>query len=254
MGKLDSTVTEFRLMEEEARGEGRLQALHPLSKLLVTVVYLVVLLSFHKYNLAGVLLMGFYPVLAFTLGDVQLGPMWRRMRVILIPLLLVGIANPFFDRTPVSASSPFITGGMISMATLLLKGLFAVSAAYLLMVTTSMDDLCRTLRKLRVPAVLVTVIMLIYRYLSVFMEEIGRMRAAYSLRAPGQKGIHFKVWGPMVGMLLLRSMDRSETVYGSMTLRGFQGDFLFGRDRTFSRRDFVYLFVCILAVLIIRFV
>lgn len=140
------------------------------------------------------------------------------------------------------------------MATLLLKGLFAVSAAYLLMVTTSMDDLCRTLRKLRVPAVLVTVIMLIYRYLSVFMEEIGRMRAAYSLRAPGQKGIHFKVWGPMVGMLLLRSMDRSETVYGSMTLRGFQGDFLFGRDRTFSRRDFVYLFVCILAVLIIRFV
>ena len=254
MGKLDSTVTEFRLMEEEARGEGRLQALHPLSKLLVTVVYLVVLLSFHKYNLAGVLLMGFYPALAFTLGDVPLGPMWRRMRVILIPVLLVGIANPFFDRTPISASSPFITGGMISMVTLLLKGLFAVSAAYLLMVTTSMDDLCRTLRKLRVPAVLVTVIMLIYRYLSVFMEEIGRMRAAYSLRAPGQKGIHFKVWGPMVGMLLLRSMDRSETVYGSMTLRGFQGDFLFGRDRTFSRRDFVYLFVCIFAVLIIRFV
>ena len=254
MGKLDSTVTEFRLMEEEARGEGRLQALHPLSKLLVTVVYLVVLLSFHKYNLAGVLLMGFYPALVFTLGDVPLGPMWRRMRVILIPVLLVGIANPFFDRTPISAASPFITGGMVSMATLLLKGLFAVSAAYLLMVTTSMDDLCRTLRKLRVPAVLVTVIMLIYRYLSVFMEEIGRMRAAYSLRAPGQKGIHFKVWGPMVGMLLLRSMDRSETVYGSMTLRGFQGDFLFGRDRTFSRRDFVYLFVCILAVLIIRFV
>lgn len=253
MGKLDRTVTEFRLMEEEARGEGRLQALHPLSKLLVTVVYLVVLLSFPKYNLAGVLLMGFYPVLAFTMGNVPLRPMWRRMRVILIPVLLVGIANPFFDRTPVSAATPFITRGMVSMVTLLLKGLFAVAAAYLLMITTAMDDLCRTLRKLRVPAVLVTVIMLIYRYFSVFLEEVGRIRDAYSLRAPGQKGIHFRFWGPMVGMLLLRSMDRAETVYQGMTLRGFQGDFLFGRDRSFSRSDFVYLCICLLAVLIIRF-
>ncbi len=244
MARLDRTVAEFRLMEEEARGEGRLQDLHPLSKLLVTVVYLAVLLSFHKYDLAGVLLMGFYPALAFTLGDVPLRPMWRRMRVVLIPVLLVGIANPFFDRT----------GGMISMMTLLLKGLFAVAAAYLLMVTTSMDDLCRTLRKLRVPAVLVTVIMLIYRYLSVFLEEVGRMRAAYSLRAPGQKGVHFRVWGPMVGMLLLRSVDRAETVYHSMMLRGFQGDFLYGRDRSFSRWDYVYMLTCILAVLIIRFV
>ena len=159
MGQLDRSITEFRLMEEEARGGGRRQNLHPLAKLLVTVVYLVVLLSFHKYNLAGVLLMGFYPILAFTLGNVPLRPMWRRMRVILIPVLLVGIANPFFDRT----------GGLISMTTLLLKGLFAVAATYLLMVSTPMDDLCRALRKLRVPAILVTVMMLIYRYLSVFL-------------------------------------------------------------------------------------
>ena len=253
MGKIDRTVAEFRLMEEEARGEGRFQALHPLSKLLVTVVYLVVLLSFHKYNLAGVLLMGFYPALAFTMGDVPLRPMWRRMRVILIPVLLVGIANPFFDQTPVSADIPFLTGGMLSMITLLLKGLFAVAAAYLLMVTTPMDDLCRALRKLRVPAILVTVIMLIYRYFSVFLEEVGRMRAAYSLRAPGQKGVHFRFWGSMVGMLLLRSMDRSETLYNSMTLRGFQGDFLSGRDRSFTRGDLVYCLICILAVLLIRF-
>ncbi len=252
MGRIDRALAEFRLMEEEARGEGRMQALNPLSKLLVTVVYLIVLLSFHKYALTGILLMGFYPALAFTFGEVPLCPMWRRMRVILIPVLLVGIANPFFDRTPVSAGYPFITGGMISMLSLLLKGLFAVAAAYLMMVTTPMDDLCRTLRKLRVPAVLVTVIMLIYRYFSVFLEEIGRMWAAYSLRAPGQKGVHFRVWGPMVGMLLLRSIDRSSTLYESMTMRGFRGDFLSGRDRKFSFRDIVYITICILAVLIIR--
>ena len=45
-------------MEVEARGEGLIQSLNPLSKLFVTVFYLVILLSFHKYDLSGVLLMG----------------------------------------------------------------------------------------------------------------------------------------------------------------------------------------------------
>lgn len=230
-------------MEMEARGEGLIQSLNPLSKLLVTVFYLVILLSFHKYDLTGVLLMGVYPVLMFTLGGIPVRPMWRRMIIILVPVCLVGIANPFFDRT----------GGWISMLTLLLKGLFAVAATYLLMVTTPMDDLCRALRKLHVPAILVTVIMLIYRYLSVFLEEVGRIRTAYLMRAPGQKGVHFKVWGPLAGMLLLRSMDRSEAVYQSMTLRGFRGEFPFGQDRPFTRRDLIYVLPGIIVPLIIRY-
>ena len=240
-------------MEEEARGEGRLQSLHPLSKLLVTIFYLVVLLSFHRYDLTGVLLMGIYPILLFTIGDIPLKSMWRRMRIILIPVCLVGIANPFFDRTPLVAGSAFPTGGMVSMATLLLKGFFAVSAVYLLMVTTTMDDICRALRKLRVPAVLVTVIMLIYRYLTVFLEEVGKMRTAYAMRAPGQKGVNIRVWGPMVGSLLLRSIDRSDAVYQSMTLRGFDGEFHTGSVRSFSRWDALYASLCIIVPLIIRY-
>lgn len=139
------------------------------------------------------------------------------------------------------------------MITLILKGLYAVAAAYLLMVTTPMEDLCRALRKLHVPSVLVTVIMLIYRYLSVFLEEVAKIRTAYSMRAPGQKGIHFKVWGSLAGMLLLRSMDRSEAVYQSMSLRGYRGEFPFGRDRQFSRRDLIYVLIFTLVPLIIRY-
>ena len=252
MAQLDRAISELRSMEAEARGEGFIQSLNPLSKLFITVFYLAVLLSFHKYNLSGVLLMGVYPILMFTMGNVPLRPMWRRMSLILIPVCLIGIANPFFDRVPVSSGSP-VTGGMVSMVTLLLKGLFAVAATYLLMVTTPMEDLCRTLRKLRVPAILVTVIMLIYRYLSVFLEEVARIRTAYSLRAPGQKGVHFKVWGSLAGMLLLRSMDRSEAVYQSMSMRGFKGEFPFGRDRRYTRKDLIFVLICTTVPLIIRY-
>lgn len=252
MERLDRAISELRSMEMEARGEGLIQSLNPLSKLFVTVFYLVILLSFHKYDLSGLLLMGVYPILMFTIGNIPLRPMWRRMSLILIPICLIGIANPFFDRVPVSPGS-IVTGGMVSMATLLLKGLYAVAAAYLMMVTTQMEDLCRALRKLHIPAILVTVIMLIYRYLSVFLEEVARIRTAYSMRAPGQKGVHFKVWGSLAGMLLLRSIDRSEAVYQSMSLRGFQGEFPFGQDRTFSRRDLIYVLFGIIVPLIIRY-
>ena len=254
VARIDRAINEFHSMEEEARGDGRLQALHPLAKLFVTIIYLVILLSFHKYDLAGVLLMGAYPILMFTMGSIPLRPMWRRMWIILIPVCLVGIANPFFDHTPVVAGLPAVTGGMVSMVTLLLKGVFAVAAAYLMMVTTTMDDLCHYLRKLHVPAVLVTVIMLVHRYLIVFLKEVDRMRTAYQMRAPGQKGVHFRVWGPMVGMLLLRSMDRSEAVYQGMALRGFHGEFPSDRNRSLSREDILFITLCILFFLIIRLI
>ena len=57
------------------------------------------------------------------------------------------------------------------------------------------------------------------------MSEARRVALAYELRAPGQKGINFRVWGSLIGQMLLRSMDRSENLYQSMKLRGFKGDF-----------------------------
>ena len=53
------------------------------------------------------------------------------------------------------------------------------------------------------------------------------MAQAYSLRAPGQKGIHISAWGSFLGQLLLRSMDRAQELYSSMELRGFRGEFFY---------------------------
>ena len=65
------------------------------------------------------------------------------MKLVLAVVCLVGIANPFFDREIVfMLGNVKITGGMVSAATLLLKGVYGVSASYLLMVTTRMEDLC----------------------------------------------------------------------------------------------------------------
>ena len=135
-----------------------------------------------------------------------------------------------------------MSAGVLSMLTLMMKGVFSVLASYLLIATTSIEKLCYALRLLHVPQILVTQLMLTYRYITVLLEEVNRMTQAYALRAPDQKGVHFKVWGSLTGQLLFRSMDRASAVYESMTLRGYQGEFAYiGEKAKWRRQDFLYL-------------
>lgn len=80
------------------------------------------------------------------------------------------------------------------------------------------------------------------------------MMLAYKLRAPGQKGIHFKVWGSFLGLLLLRSMDRAQTVYESMLLRGYQGEIRGREFRGSKGRSVLYVCLWTAALLFLRLV
>ena len=129
---------------------------------------------------------------------------------------------------------------MISMLTLMMKGIFSLTASFLLMATTRIEALCGALRKIHVPSMLVTLLLLTYRYAAVLAEEANVMTQAYSLRAPGQKGIHYSAWGSFLGQLLLRSMDRAEELYSSMLLRGYHGEFYYAQERGSSMGDVLY--------------
>jgi cobalt/nickel transport system permease protein len=138
------------------------------------------------------------------------------------------------------------------MLTLMLKGLFCLMASFLLMATTSIDSLCAALRQLHVPGILVTLLLLTWRYVGVMTEELAVMTDAYHLRAPGQKGIHVSAWGSFLGQLLLRSMDRAQELYSSMLLRGYHQEFHYADIRAFRTRDAVYLLGCVLIFWVLR--
>ena len=253
MNRIDRAMMELHAIDREAGADGWMQAIHPMSKLLVTLAYLVVLLSFGKYALQGVLLMGVYLVVLFLMGGVSVRMMGRRLWPLLLLVFMIGAANPFFDHHPLFSIGGFtVTGGMVSMLTLMLKGVFSMSAAYLLVVTTTMDDICHALRVLHVPAIMVTILMLVYRYLMLLLKETSRLRAAYSMRAPGQRGVNIQLWGSMVGQLLLRSIDKAGVVYDSMQLRGFQGEFRMRSPRSAKTSDVLYPLIWILLFIVIR--
>ncbi|MBP5304495.1 MAG: cobalt ECF transporter T component CbiQ, partial [Lachnospiraceae bacterium] len=134
-----------------------------------------------------------------------------------------------------------------------LKGVLCLMASFILASTTSIDKICVALRKIRVPKLLVTLILLMFRYVSVMMEEVSVMYMAYSLRAPMQKGIHISAWGSFLGQLILRSSDKAEELYLSMQLRGFDGEFEYAGNEKFGAKDLAFTLVFLGLFIVFRF-
>lgn len=89
--------------------------------------------------------------------------------------------------------------------------------------TTPFDDLLQVLRKLRVPALLVTTLALMYRYLFVLIDESQRMkRARMSRTFVNRRTRSWRVSATIIGLLFLRASERAERIYDAMCARGWR--------------------------------
>lgn len=227
MSKVHKAIYEIHVADGRGNRKAERAFVHPLSYVLATFGYVLTVISFDKYDLYGLTGMALYLLITGIWNGISIKDALSRLWPVLLLVGMIGIANPFLDKAVyLQAGSFLVTKGMISMATLMLKGIFCVMASYFLMAKTGMEGVCHSLRCLHVPKEFVTILLLMYRYSMVLLKEVERMMQAYKLRAPQQKGLHFKIWGDFVGQLLLRSIDRAQIVYESMLLRGYHGEFM----------------------------
>jgi len=114
--------------------------------------------------------------------------------------------------------------GLWLLAGVAMKSYLGASVAILLVTTTRFHQLLSGLRRLGMPAILVDMLGLTYRYLFVLVEEAGRLRRAAAARGYRPTWIgQATLIGRLVGQLFLRAYERAERVYGAMVLRGYQG-------------------------------
>lgn len=252
MSKVINSLYNMRLLDDLAQKETSIHRLHPLVKLLTTVVYLTVVISFGRYEISSLLPFVFYPVLIFALAELPVAPILKRILLVLPLIIGIGILNPLFDQHTMFIGGIAISRGWITFLSIFIKCVLTVTASILLIATTGMDRLGAALRMLKVPKIFVLQLLLTYRYISVLIEEIARMQRAYALRAPREKGIRFSVWGSFAGQLMLRTFDRAERVYQSMSLRGFTGEYNTGDIAKVNFKDFTYLVVWSLFFIIMR--
>lgn len=252
MSKALNSLYNMRLLDELAVKETVIHRIHPLIKFLTTVVYLTVVVSFGRHEVGGLLPYIFYPVLIFALAELPIVPILKRILIVEPLIIGIGILSPLYDSHTVMFAGIVISRGWITFLSIFIKCGLTVTVSILLIATTGMDKLATAMRMLHIPKIFVLQLLLTYRYISVLIEEVLRMLRAYSLRAPGQKGIAPGVWGSFAGQLLLRTFDRAQRVYESMSLRGFNGEFNKGDISKASFKDYAYLAVWSLFFIIAR--
>lgn len=96
-----------------------------------------------------------------------------------------------------------------------------------LLATASLARTIEGLTRLGVPEKVGQMILLAHRYVFVFLEEARRMKTGMQVRGfrPRTNTETLKVMGNFLGMLFVRSFERTHRVYAAMQSRGYQGRF-----------------------------
>ncbi len=241
-------------IEQIAKRNIWINRMHPTVKILVTFMYILTVASLGKYHVVQLLIMGVYPILLFSIAVIEPEDFLPKL---IIPALMgvsLGIFNPIFNQEIITSVAGIpVTGGLVSFLSLLMKALFTVSASLLLVMTTTIDDLGIGLVKLKVPVQLILLLLLTYRYIILLLKETSKTIEAYRLRALSDSGIHFRVWGSLVGQIIIKSYQRAGDVYHAMVLRGYDGKRILLRTSKLGRKDCIYLAITVVMILSMRF-
>lgn len=242
MGALESNILDMTRLEDLAAGTSFVHRLDPRAKVTVTIFFLAAVVTRDSRDLAGLLPLALYPVAMAAVSGLPFGYLAGKLVLASPFALLVGIWNPIFDRRIIMyIGSIGISGGVISFLSIMVRFVLTLSAALILIAVTGFDPVCRALTKMRVPRAFVVQLELLYRYIFVLAREAGRMMRAYSLRNLEDERPSMRMYGTLLGHLLLRAVDRAQRVHMAMLGRGFDGEMRMNRPMKLGAADFIYM-------------
>ena len=150
-------------------------------------------------------------VLATVLSRISVFFLMKRL-LLLAPFVL-GVAL-------VNAFQPAVRGSWLAVA---IKSGICLLTVILVSNTTPFSEILRVLRRVRVPALLITTIALMHRYLFVLAEESERMRRARLSRTfTRTRRFRWHTLATVVGQLFVRASERAERIYDAMCARGWK--------------------------------
>lgn len=224
MASIHDSLYELGQLDAFACGDTPVHALDPRAKVVTTLAFIVAVVSFGKYSVVEMLPFLLFPVALASDGGVPLRWLATRLLAAAPFALLIGMFNPLLDRAPIATIAGLaISGGWASYASIVMRFLLTTAAALVLIATTSFAGVANALQRLGVPEVFATQLLFLYRYVFVLAEEALSMQRARDLRSFGRRGRGIRVFGRMLGGLLLRTYARAQRIYAAMLLRGFDG-------------------------------
>lgn len=190
-------------------------------------------------------------ILAYSLSIIVLIFMRISIRLLLTRYLII---TPFLLLMTV----PFLWNpgedNLIFAGLIILKAFTSMTVITIILESESLDELMNSLAGLKIPTVLITIIILSYRYVYQFLDDLERMLTAVKSRF-FRGSIRLKnlnVYGKLMAALLIRALDRSDKMYQAMASRGFNGAFPVERMEKIGLNDiFKTSFVILIIVIFI---
>lgn len=225
MLQIDGSFLDFKQLDLLALRETAIHRLDPRAKVLTTFCFIVIVVSFDKYEASALLPFFIYPVALIAVGNLPLGYILNKVLIIIPFALMIGLFNPVFDRQVImQLGSIEIWGGWLSCYSILLRAILTASAVIVLVATTGFPAICEALAKLGMPQVFAVQLLFLYRYIFVLTDEGVRIARARQLRTFGRRGLGIRQFASLAGHLLLRTWERAERIYLAMLARGFSGE------------------------------
>lgn len=189
----------------------------------------------------SVMTIAFMGVLSIEAGRIKPGDYFRLM---LVPsafiitggiavLIQVGAGVKSLLRIPFFSTDLYITEESLRQSLGLFgKAFGAVSALYMLALSTPMGEIISTLGKVKVPSIILELMHLIYRYIFILLEtNAGQKEAAQSRLGYCDMKTSFRTFGSELANLLILSMKKSGEYYDALESRGYEGNCLFWEEK-----------------------
>jgi cobalt/nickel transport system permease protein len=194
------------------------------------------------------LLMAGLLAIAMVLSALPARLLLKKAMLLELPILLVLLPQIFLKSGQYVEIGPW-AGLTLSLsltrlervASLLVRSGLSLQFAVVILSVTRFEDLLAGLRACGLPKILTAIFGLMWRYLYVLVEEVGRLTQARLARSSAlpdaqRRGGGNVLWranvtGGMAGTLMLRSLDRSQRVYQAMQARGYDGEVRLGSEQ-----------------------
>ncbi|MFH2137669.1 MAG: cobalt ECF transporter T component CbiQ [Candidatus Omnitrophota bacterium] len=241
MNNIGKNYFDIGQMDTLASGNSFLHRLDPRAKLITTLVFILSVVSFDKYALSALTPFFIYPVILITFARLPRLYLFKKVLWASPFAILVGMFNPLIDQEILLQLGPIgVSGGWISFLSIFIRCLLTVTAALILVSLTGFNAVAQALLKLGVPKYFVVQLLFFYRYIFVLTDEAERMVRARAMRTFKSGVMGFKTFIPLIGHLLLRTLDRAERIYLAMCCRGFDGNVRMLKTMKIRRQEIIF--------------
>ncbi|WP_164219532.1 cobalt ECF transporter T component CbiQ [Virgibacillus sp. YIM 98842] len=219
----------------------------PRAKLIAAVFYIFTVISFT--NLSVIFIAFAIAFAGLVLMKISLILLLKRYLIITPFLLLMTVPLLFnFDLS-------FHTQNAVFILFIIMKAFISMTVITIILDSQSIDQFINSLAGLKIPAVFITVLILSYRYVFLFLEDIQKMQTAAKSRFfCGGIGIKkVKVYGELTAALLSRSMERADRMYEAMVSRCFTGKLHFQKGPQIMPADIAKTGCTIIMILLLLF-